>query len=246
MRSANELTISGVVSRRLPDRALGRAIEDAWSQETRSPSKMMQELAAGLRQAGLNIFRHRRGMLFVSPIRARVFGHERAGVSPSINAILEKVAAAPGINRKLLAEQLAPAGGEPADLEKAKMTLASDLHWLIREGYVIEFNDGSLDLPRSKPPVAPATDGTPAGPSDAKRAEANPEIPAENQTAVESDADQAEAITSPVSEATPENSPAEQPESPIAAETQTEQSDSVEPPNPNATSDDDLVAKEQA
>lgn len=158
LRSANELTISGVISRRLPDRALGRAIEDAWSQETRSPSKMMQELAAGLRQGGLNIFRHRRGMLFVSPIRSRIFGHERAGVSSSINAILEKVAEAPGINRKLLAEQLAPVGAEPAEADRAKMTLASDLHWLISEGYVIEFNDGSLDLPRTKPPVAPAAE----------------------------------------------------------------------------------------
>ena len=158
LRSANELTISGVISRRLPDRALGGAIEDAWSQETRSPSKMMQELAAGLRQGGLNIFRHRRGMLFVSPIRSRIFGHERAGVSSSINAILEKVAEAPGINRKLLAEQLAPVGAEPADADRAKMTLASDLHWLISEGYVIEFNDGSLDLPRTKPPVAPAAE----------------------------------------------------------------------------------------
>ncbi|HKP05334.1 MAG TPA: hypothetical protein VJU77_18440 [Chthoniobacterales bacterium] len=154
LRSAKELTVSGVLSRRLPDRGLGRAIEEAWSQETRSPSKMMQELAAGLRQAGLNIFRHRRGMLFVSPVRTRIFGHERAGVSPSINAILEKVAAAPGINRKLLAEQLSPAGTEAAELEKAKMTLASDLHWLIGEGYVIEFNDGSLDLPRAKAPPA--------------------------------------------------------------------------------------------
>jgi hypothetical protein len=197
MRSANELTISGVISRRLPDRALGRAIEDAWSQETRSPSKMMQELAAGLRQAGLNIFRHRRGMLFVSPIRARVFGHERAGVSSSINAILEKVAAAPGINRKLLAEQLAPAGAEAADLDKAKMTLASDLHWLIREGYVIEFNDGSLDLPRTKPPVAPATDGSPAGTDETKPAESNAEVQTESVVPPESPTMEA---TAPVEE----------------------------------------------
>jgi hypothetical protein len=140
----------------LPDRRLGRAIEDAWVQETRSPSKMMQELAAGLRQAGLNIFRHRRGMLFVSPVRARVFGHERAGVSASINAILEKVGATPGINRKQLAEQLAVAEADPALAERAKMTLANDLHWLIHEGYVIEFNDGTLDLPRAKAPPAVA------------------------------------------------------------------------------------------
>src|SRR6476659_3993994 len=48
IREANEMTIDGVLSRRLPDRRLGRAIENAWVQETRSPSKMMQELAAGL------------------------------------------------------------------------------------------------------------------------------------------------------------------------------------------------------
>jgi hypothetical protein len=158
LREANELTISGVLSRRLADRRLGREIENAWAQETRSPSKMMQELAAGLRQAGLNIFRHRRGMLFVSPVRARVFGHERAGVSASINAILEKVAATPGINRKQLAEQLAVADAEATAAERAKMTLANDLHWLVQEGYVIEFNDGSLDLPRPKAPAAPAED----------------------------------------------------------------------------------------
>src|SRR2546430_2874653 len=114
LRDANELTIGGVLSRRLPDRRLGRAIENAWAQETRSPSKMMQELAAGLRAAGLNIFRHRRGMLFVSPVRAKVFGHDRGGVSASINSILEKVAATPGINRKLLAEQTAAPDADAA------------------------------------------------------------------------------------------------------------------------------------
>jgi hypothetical protein len=173
IRSASELTIDGVMSRQLPDRALGRAIEEAWSGETRSPSKMMQELSARLRQGGLNIFRHRRGMLFVSPIRARVFSHQSTGVSASINAILETVTSASGINRKTLAEHLAPAGAEPADLERAKLTLASDLHWLVSEGYVIEFNDGSLDLPRTKPPVAPPAEAVekPANAPEAKPAE---------------------------------------------------------------------------
>jgi hypothetical protein len=176
LRSVHELTIDGVLSRQLPDRALGRAIEEGWVAETRSPSKMMQELSAGLRQAGLNIFRHRRGMLFVSPIRGRVFSHESAGVSASINAILEKLAAAPGLNRKLLAEQLAPAGAEAAELERAKLTLASDLRWLVSEGYVIEFNDGTLDLPRTKPP-APAVAEAAETPADAL--EARPTSPAE-------------------------------------------------------------------
>src|SRR5260370_13799547 len=36
------------------------------------------------------------------------------------------------------------------EAERMKMALAADLRWLINEGYVIEFNDGSLDLPRAK------------------------------------------------------------------------------------------------
>src|SRR5438477_9654227 len=149
VRSAEEVTIGGVLSRRLPDRTLNRTIEDAWTRETRSPSNTMQELAGRFRQAGLNVFRHRRGMLFVSPIRVRPFVHDQAGVSPSVNAILEALAATPGISRKELFEKVIT---DPAneEAESRKLALASDVRWLINEGYVIEFNDGSLDLPRGK------------------------------------------------------------------------------------------------
>src|SRR5207244_11160195 len=128
--------------------------------ETRWPSGMMQELAGRFRQHGLHVFRHRRGMLFVSPIRTRAFVHEQAGVSRSVNAILEALAGATVINRKQLFEKLI---GNVAteDVEPRKLALVSDLRWLINEGYVIEFNDGSIDLPRgiaeprdALPPVA--------------------------------------------------------------------------------------------
>jgi hypothetical protein len=161
IRTAQEITIDGVLSRRLPDRALHRAIEDAWTLETRSPSKMMQELTGKFREAGLNIFRHRRGMLFVSPIRARALVQDRAAVSSAVSAILEALRATPGINRKELAEKLiVDLSGE--ELERAKLALASDLHWLVGEGYVIEFNDGSLDLPRAKAKAKPAVEAAAA------------------------------------------------------------------------------------
>jgi hypothetical protein len=156
LRSVAEVTIGGGLSRRLPDRTLNRAIEEAWTRETRSPSNMIQELAAQLRQAGLNVFRHRRGMLFVSTIRTRPFVHDQAGVSPSVNAILGALAAKPGINRKELAEKLT-VDLAIEEAESRKLTLASDLRWLISEGHVIEFNDGSLDLPRGK--TKPAESG---------------------------------------------------------------------------------------
>jgi hypothetical protein len=149
LRSVDEVTISGVLSRRLPDRTLNRALEDVWTRETRSPSNMIQELAGRFRQAGLNVFRHRRGMLFVSPIRVRPFVHAHAEVSSSVNAILEILAAAPATTRKELFEKLI-ADVPSEEAEPRKLALASDLRWLINEGYLIEFNDGSLDLPRGK------------------------------------------------------------------------------------------------
>jgi hypothetical protein len=54
-----------------------------------------------------------------------------------------------GINRKQLFETLT-SNGASEDAEPRRLALASDLRWLINEGYVIEFNDGSLDLPRGK------------------------------------------------------------------------------------------------
>ena len=149
IRSLEEVTIGGAFSRRLPDGILNRAIEEAWARETRSPSNMMQELAGRFRENGLHIFRHRRGMLFVSPMRIRAFVYEQTGVSASVNAILQALAGMPGINRKQLSENLI---GDIVieDAEPRRLALASDLRWLISEGYVIEFNDGSLDLPRAK------------------------------------------------------------------------------------------------
>jgi len=158
IRSTGELTIGGVASRHFHDRILHHLIENEWARERRSPSRIMQELAAQFRRAGLHIFRHRRGMLFVSPIRVRPFVQDGAAISPLVKTILEEVSAAPGMNRKELAEKLiGDLVGE--EKERAKLALASDLRWLISEGYVIEFNDGSLDLPRAKAVVGQGRTG---------------------------------------------------------------------------------------
>ena len=166
IRSCEDVTIGGASSRRLPDRILNRAIEQAWVCETRSPSNMMLELVGRFRQNGLYIFRHRRGMLFVSPIRIRAFVHERTSVSSSVNAILETVLSAEGINRKQLFEKLT-GDGASEEAEPRRLAFAADLRWLINEGYVIEFNDGSLGLPRtkSKPQEARAADQATEGSS---------------------------------------------------------------------------------
>ncbi|HWY52442.1 MAG TPA: hypothetical protein VNW72_13255 [Chthoniobacterales bacterium] len=149
VRSISDLVIDGPASRRLDDRVLNRLVENEWTHETRSPSSMMKELAARFREVGLHVFRHRRGMLFVSSIYPRAFKHDETGVSSQVRAILEAIGAMPRIGRKELADKLI-VDLTADEAERMKMALASDLRWLINEGYVIEFNDGSLDLPRAK------------------------------------------------------------------------------------------------
>ncbi len=241
LRSASELTISGVLSRRLPDRGLGHVIENAWAMEIRSPSKMMQELANGLRGAGLNIFRHRRGMLFVSPIRIRSFGHDRTTVSPSINSILEKLTEAAGVNRKQLAEKLVEGLTDPAAIDRIKLSLASDLRWLISEGYVIEFNDGTLELPRAKAPQ-PAAGGKPPReqtPASAIAAEAEAPAPLRAENVEDLSPVAVDDVGGMAVEQTVDPAPPTAPEEP--AEQQQESPAPVTPVEPESEEPDEAV-----
>jgi hypothetical protein len=157
VQSVADQTLGGVQSRQLQDRPLGRFIEMLWSNEIRSPSQMMQELSARLRDHGLQIYRHRRGMLFVTGVRPKPFGHQEGqAVSAQVQQILQTIEASRGIKKKELADKIL---GEKSleDGEARKLALASDLRWLISEGHVLEFNDGSLDLPRVKVPQPQGT-----------------------------------------------------------------------------------------
>ena len=220
VRKVSEVTIDGPMSRRLHDRVMTRLIEQEWNRELKSPSPMMQELAARFRDVGLHVFRHRRGMLFASPIYPRPLTQEQTAVSSQVRTIVEAIAAQPRIGRKELADKLidasspdsaayrparpphsAPAG-DVVDLsgdesERAKLALASDLLWLISSGHVIEFNDGSLDLPRGKTkPKEKEGSSVEAGVSPAEEKEgAEPEMSAaEKEARVEAGAPPADEL----------------------------------------------------
>jgi hypothetical protein len=193
-----EAEVDGVTSRRLPDRGVARLIENAWSTEVRSPSGMMQELAGRFRGGGLQIFRHRKGMLFVSPIRSKPI--DESAASDSVRRILETLKASPRINRKDLADKLIAPETDPAEAEKMKLSLVSELHWMIREGHVIEFNDGSLDLPRAKPPKKEASENAETLPPETAAATTTAEtaITATDIKTTEAATETSEAVTEPV------------------------------------------------
>jgi hypothetical protein len=146
--------LSGDTARHLPDRGIIAAIRKARDRENRFPAQIAGALRHGLNHAGLQVFKHKKRILYISTVRPQLFDLNHSSVSPSLFAILSTVRSFPKISRKQLAEkvlskQLGAAATNEAspEFQQARTALASDLIWLAKAGHVIEFSDGSLDLP---------------------------------------------------------------------------------------------------
>jgi len=158
--------LPGDVIRHLPDRNIIAAVRKARDRENRFPAQMAGALRHGLNQAGLHVFRHKKRILYISTARPQVFDPNQASVSPSLSAILSTIRSYPRIARKQLAEKVLSKliGQKPIDeaseeYQHARTSLATDLIWLAKAGHIIEFADGTLDLPLPpKPVVKPASE----------------------------------------------------------------------------------------
>ncbi|MBV8100239.1 MAG: hypothetical protein JOZ31_13885 [Verrucomicrobia bacterium] len=157
--------VSGDVARHLPDRSIIAAIRRARERENRFPAQMAGALRHGLNQAGLHVFKHKKRILYISTIRPQLFDPNQAKVSSGLEAILASLRSYPRITRKQLAEKVLKRllGEKSADENspeylQAKNSLPTDLLWLAKAGHVIEFADGTLDLPL--PPKAVEKPGT--------------------------------------------------------------------------------------
>jgi hypothetical protein len=157
--------ISGDVARHLPDRSIISSIRRARERENRFPAQMAGALRHGLNQAGLHVFKHKKRILYISTIRPQLFDPNQAKVSAGLEAILATLRSYPRITRKQLAEKvLKRLLGEKSTEEnspeylQARNSLPTDLLWLAKAGHVIEFADGTLDLPL--PPKAIEKSGT--------------------------------------------------------------------------------------
>src|SRR5258708_16885363 len=115
---------------------------------------MAGALRHGLNQAGLHVFKHKKRILYISTIRPQLFDSNQANAPPGLEAIPATLRSYPRITRKQLAEKvLKRLLGEKSTEEsspeylQAKNSLPTDLLWLAKAGHVIEFADGTLDLP---------------------------------------------------------------------------------------------------
>ena len=194
LRTGTRLSVHGSVARKLPEPAMMQAIRYAHEQELRYPAQFVQLLRQGLQNAGLQIFKHRKRVVYVSLARPTPFVPHGA-VSENVAAVLDTIAQSPLCTRKALAERVlakslgktsevptpteelapteavpttaddaaspsaeapspapvetpAPTAAIPEDpLARAKAALAADLRFLVQSGHIIEFHNGTFDLP---------------------------------------------------------------------------------------------------
>jgi len=174
MRAGERFEISGPTSRELLDRRLGAAIRQEWEKERRFPVIFGQHLRREFAGAGLHIFKYHKRVLFVSAIRpVPLKNTERTSFSENVTEILRVIERKPRCARSDLAAAIFQSKPE-ADHPNLKAALAGDLRWLIQSGHVIEFHDGTLDLP---PAPRPAVEPKP--PVEAKAATAAEPEPAQ-------------------------------------------------------------------
>jgi hypothetical protein len=169
VKSSAMIECTGPASRSGLDRQIGVAVRAAWEAESRFPQQVVNGLRPFLMEAGLHFFKHRKRILFVSAIKP--VRHAAGQVfSDGISAILQALESSPHLKRPELATRILGADQESSEAAGRKAQLASDLHYLIQIGHVIEFADGALELPLA-PNAKPEAERKPAQPKQGSRSD---------------------------------------------------------------------------
>lgn len=199
-------TVSGVAARGLRG-GLARLVQDLLAQQRRFPMQIATSLSQAFAKHGLQFFKVNKTVTHVSVARPHFLDLETTLVSDAVKRIVEFVNAHPKCNRRQLIEALAPspapapipvgpapegeAAAAPAAPVAAEPTaeqtaIIADLHWLIHQGHVIEFANGTLEtakkpLPKPPRPEPKAAEAAAPAPPAAAAAES---APAESAPAV--------------------------------------------------------------
>ena len=142
-------TLTGQEARNLNDRRLTTSVRLAWEAEMRYPLGLVNAIRVKFNEQNLHIFKFKKRVLLISSLKPFFLDDKSESLSSSIRTVLQTIQAQSGINRKGLAEKILGNHAAASEDEKLslKHSLIGDLYWLIRQGHVIEFSDGTFDLP---------------------------------------------------------------------------------------------------
>jgi hypothetical protein len=157
--------ISGTASRSMPCRALQRLVRIKWEEQRRFPLQLATLLSQQFAARGLQFFKVNKSVTHVSVARPHYLDLETTPVSESVKRIVEFIHAHPRCTRRQLFEALAPAavattqplaeGSTLPELSPEASAVISDLHWLVHQGHVIEFANGTLETAKKPIPKPP-------------------------------------------------------------------------------------------
>jgi hypothetical protein len=177
--------ISGAASRSMPNRALQRLVRVKWQDQQRFPLQLATLLSQQFATRGLQFFKVNRTVTHVSVARPNYLDLETTPVSETVKRIVEFIQAHPKCTRRQLFEALAPAavvttqraidGTETPELGPEASAIISDLHWLVHQGHVIEFANGTLETAKKPVPKPLKPDSAPQQTKSADRVEAGEE-----------------------------------------------------------------------
>jgi hypothetical protein len=173
IKSVETHVVSGTAARQIRSPGLQRSLRVAAEEQRRFPLKLATTLSQQFAAHGLQFFKVNRTVTHVSVARPHYLDMEATPVSEGVKRIVDFINANPKCTRRKLVDALAPTpapapaptsapgavapvAGAPAQEATPEQTaLASDLHWLIHQGHVIEFANGVLETAKKPLPRPP-------------------------------------------------------------------------------------------
>ncbi len=166
MRIVEQLRFPGRILENIPATSeIRRAVEGALAAQRRFPLDTANALRGRLRREHFTIFKKgSKGISYVCAVKRR-FRVPGQVFSESLSALIAFIEGNPMVKESELAQRLlnlaprpAPVEGQapepiPAEEQEKLTRLKGDLRYLVKEGYVTEFVDGSLFCP---PPMVEA------------------------------------------------------------------------------------------
>jgi hypothetical protein len=202
-------TLNGTAARNLRSPDLVRLVRTVWEDQRRFPLQIATVLSQQFAGHGLQFFKVNKTITHVSVARPHYLDLALTPVSEGVKGLVDYINAHPKCTRRQLLSALVPARApapatppvatatptdpaetqvpaaatappaEPAETNAEQNALMGDLHWLIHQGHVIEFANGTLETAKKPLPRPPKPEPKPVeAPAEAAAMPAS-EAPAE-------------------------------------------------------------------
>ncbi len=166
-------TLSGTAARSLRCPELTRLFRCVWDDQRRFPLQIATVLSQQFAGHGLQFFKVNKSITHVSVARPHYLDLALTPVSDGVKKIVDYVNANPKSTRRKLMEVFAPSPPPATTIEvpaaptaeapappsamptPEQNALIGDLHWLIHQGHVIEFANGTLETAKKPLPRPP-------------------------------------------------------------------------------------------